>query len=1305
MTVLFRHRVSVVFFWKAALLCCASIAAPAAGDDFAAPLPRGVGAVWDVEKAFHRQTPSRQRICINGLWRWQPAEGEPQKTPAGKWGYFKVPGCWPGITNYMQKDCQTVFAHESWKDRPLASLSAAWYEREVAVPAAWDGRRIALKIDYLNSLAVAFIDGKRAGELQFPGGEIDLTPLCRPGKSYTLTLHVAAVPLAGVLLSYSDSNAAREVEGRVARRGLCGDVFLIGSPAAERIVDVKVDTSVRNEGIRFTTALAALKDGASYSLHALVTQGDEAVREFESPEFKAGDLKGGKLAFTGKWLPDGLWDIHTPENTFEAALTLRRADGEALDTAQRERFGFREFWIDGKDFYLNGSRIFLSAVPLDNAQVGAALTGYKGARESLRRLKSFGINFVYTHNYGCQPGSHLGFEEILRAADDEGMLVAFSQPHFSHYDWQAPDADEKNGYARHAEYYTAAAGNHPAVVAYSMNHNACGYGGDMNPDLIDGLSDPRNSNYEMRNFRRARRAEAIVRRLDPVRIVYHHAGGNIGAMHTVNFYPNFVPIQEMSDWFEHWATVGVKPAFPCEYGAPFFWDWAMYRGWYKGERVFGSAEVPWDFCMAEWNAQFLGDTAYKITEYEKANLRWEAEQYREGRLWHRWDYPQILGSNVFDDRYLVVARYLTDNWRSFRTWGLSGVTPWQHGHYWKLKKGAATGRRELPVDWENLQRPGFSADYLGERYERRDLAYEQDDWEPTPAAEALLRNNMPRLAWIAGKPAAFTSKDHLFTPGETFEKQAIVINNSRRPVECDCAWSLALPEPVSGGKRVSVPTGEQVRIPLSFELPETIEPGTYELKAEFKFSSGETQEDSFIVHVLPQPEKPRIGGRIVLFDPRGETAAQLEAAGVRVEMIDADDDLAGYDVLIVGKAALTVDGPAPNIARVPDGLRVVMFEQTADVLEKRFGFRTAQYGLRWVFPRVPDHPLLAGLKEEHLRDWRGAATILAPRLEYTMRPRHGPTVRWCGMEVSRLWRCGNRGNVASVLIEKPACGDFRPIVDGGFSLQYSPLLEHRDGRGMILFCQLDVTGRSEPDPAAETLLRNVLAYASSWKPSPRRAVVYVGEEAGRRHLAAAGFAVEPYDGELKKAQVLVVGPGGGESLTKDAKPIAEWLAGGGKLLAVGLDQEDVAFLPAKIGIKRAEHIAAYFEASSADSPLSGVCPADVHNRDPRRLPLVSEGATIVDDGVLAVSESKNIVFCQLAPWQFDDTAQQNLKKTYRRTSFLLTRLLANLGAETTTPIVDRFGTPCDGESPPRWQTGLYLDRPEEWDDPYRFFRW
>src|SRR5262249_41599937 len=147
---------------------------------------------------------------------------------------------------------------------------------------------------------------------------------------------------------------------------------------------------------------------------------------------------------------------------------------------------------------------------------------------------------------------------------------------------------------------------------------------------------------------------------------------------------------------------------------------------------------------------------------------------------------------------------------------------------------------------------------------------------------------------------------------------------------------------------------------------------------------------------------------------------------------------------------------------------------------------------------------------------------------------HGPTVRWCGIEVPRAWRCGCRGNVASVLIEKPARGDFLPVLDGGYALQYSPLLEYREGRGMVLFCQADVTGRTQDDPAAEALAGNVVRYASAWKPEPRRKVLYAGDDTGRKHLEAAGLAVFDYmRTELDLGHVLIVSPGGAKELAAD----------------------------------------------------------------------------------------------------------------------------------------------------------------------------
>jgi len=642
---------------------------------------------------------------------------------------------------------------------------------------------------------------------------------------------------------------------------------------------------------------------------------------------------------------------------------------------------------------------------------------------------------------------------------------------------------------------------------------------------------------------------------------------------------------------------------------------------------------------------------------------------------------------------------------------MSANSPWQYGSYWKRPggRGRDPGGLDLDIDWENLQRPGPRPAYVREDEALAQLAYDPADREPTAAAQALYRNNLPLLAYVAGGPDAFTSKDHNYLPGAKVEKQLIVINNSREPVTCDCEWSLGLPRAVTGSTSLPLPTGQQERIPLVFDLPGDLAPGAYELSATVRFSNGETQQDSFTVHVLAPPESVQTGAKIALLDPQGETAELLKGLGVRFDSVQADAGLSAYDVLLIGKGALTLEGPAPDLSRVRDGLKVVVFEQTGDVLEKRLGFRVAEYGLRWVFKRVPDHPLLAGLGEEHLRNWRGEATILPPRLDYERIPEfnHVPTVRWCGIPVTRLWRCGHRGNVASALIEKPACGDFLPILDGGYALQYTALMEHRDGKGMVLFCQADVTGRTEADPAAEALARNILRYVSDWQPAPRRTGVYVGEPAGRRHLESAGLSLAAYgDGNLSPEQVLIVGPGGGKELADDAEAIADRLREGGHVLGIGLSEEDAdAFLPFGVSMKTAEHIAACFEPFGAGSALAGVSPAEVHNRDPRELPLVSGGLGVVGNGVLAASEDGSVVLCQLAPWQFDYSGEKmNVKRTFRRVSCLVTRLLANTGVAGQTALLDHLSRPvAEGET--RWLDGLYLDEPEEWDDPYRFFRW
>ncbi|HEV8377323.1 MAG TPA: hypothetical protein VGP99_00615, partial [Tepidisphaeraceae bacterium] len=86
------------------VLCDLGAAKLGLAKDERALLPEGVRVVWNLANAQREATATRERACLNGLWRWQPLRGTGIEVPAGEWGYFKVPGPWPGITDYMQKD-------------------------------------------------------------------------------------------------------------------------------------------------------------------------------------------------------------------------------------------------------------------------------------------------------------------------------------------------------------------------------------------------------------------------------------------------------------------------------------------------------------------------------------------------------------------------------------------------------------------------------------------------------------------------------------------------------------------------------------------------------------------------------------------------------------------------------------------------------------------------------------------------------------------------------------------------------------------------------------------------------------------------------------------------------------------------------------------------------------------------------------------------------------------------------------------------------------------------------------------------
>jgi len=84
-----------------------------------ATLSDGAKVVWDLKKAYRETTATQERICINGLWRFQPcppdrqaAEWNLEEVPTKNWGFFRIPGPWPDPHRNFGEQLSARFAQD-----------------------------------------------------------------------------------------------------------------------------------------------------------------------------------------------------------------------------------------------------------------------------------------------------------------------------------------------------------------------------------------------------------------------------------------------------------------------------------------------------------------------------------------------------------------------------------------------------------------------------------------------------------------------------------------------------------------------------------------------------------------------------------------------------------------------------------------------------------------------------------------------------------------------------------------------------------------------------------------------------------------------------------------------------------------------------------------------------------------------------------------------------------------------------------------------------------------------------------------
>ena len=462
-----------------------------------------------------------------------------------------------------------------------------------------------------------------------------------------------------------------------------------------------------------------------------------------------------------------------------------------------------------------------------------------------------------------------------------------------------------------------------------------------------------------------------------------------------------------------------------------------------------------------------------------------------------------------------MAKYAIDNWRSHRTFGVSAMLPWDQGALWKTPKNV--NPKPHLNDLSVLKQPGLFPDRMNAMPAQ--FIYGKTDpegWEPSPLGEAFLRWNQDTCAFIGGMEENFTDKSHTFRQGESIQKTIVLINDTRRTRVVTVNWRC---QSVRKSFKAKLKPGTITLYPISCVVGDSgLQTHTFtsRIMMTAKFDNGDVWTDQFDFQTLPIQDKLLEGFSAWIYDPKGMTTKYMqEISMLTLKPLTADASIdfdKPQDPIIIGREAL--DDPTA-IKWLPDAIskgKVLIFEQSYDALTKRLGFRANIHGLRELFVTKYIHPAfrdcISPMEENEeqaantaLKNWRGASTMTPPYLDVPEQETHNPKWNWLGFENTRVWTAGNQGTVASILIEKPEIGNWRPLAVGGFDLQYTALMELIVNKGRTIFCQLDVTNRTENDPVADRIacrLVHYLIYAPDT--GIKRKVYYAGGPEGRELL-------------------------------------------------------------------------------------------------------------------------------------------------------------------------------------------------------------
>ncbi|TAG08473.1 MAG: hypothetical protein EAZ42_10470 [Verrucomicrobia bacterium] len=1201
-------------------------------------LPEGESWSWDAEPVVATSQLRGERV-LNGLWLFQPAKDA--QAPTGPWGAIRVPGSWemqaewgnmnlPGLVGQSPAWPGVTFGDgDNGKNEHVLSLPNAWYEREISIPEAWKGRKVMVDFQRVSTDALVFLDGRKVGELHWPGGSVDLTPHVQFGAKHQLRLHITAVASEKELLIAMREDYADKGNSGLRHRGIIGDVVMTSEPAGPTLQPIAVNCSVQKSEISLTfgsDGLTAATDGTATAIIRKWPSGEEALR-WESPVRL---IPNETITLTQPWKDPLLWDIGQP-NLYTVSLEVKAG---ALHDERTERFGFREIYQEGRKIFMNGRELRTRTAHANADQTGGnrenAVAHIKRHLHDGYSLLEIWPNDVFRRGFGDFRGHYAHW------ADEMGILLFMPLVRPDDiFKWQQeiPEPLYQKWYEANRKHVVDVR-NSPSVLAYLFFGNEFMTSDDQNPLRIGNREALMQS--QQKDVSKAIEMLENLRKLSPTQLFASHSGAAVGDFHTANHYLGITPIQEREETLAAWTLTGDMPFGSVEFCSPFSADLHRARSAWNtmSEALFH-----------EHAAAQLGAESYLL----------ETDAYRKSIVDTydpvRKEYTAWAGGPKGYVAYQPYQIYAVDSlkriWRSWRTYGITfGMVQWEKFI-----------RPEVEVPGKIKCAP-FVPGTRGVYYAEVPANWRDDSALDLatllPHQRAYYDGIQPTLAYIGGSSEndAWVAKDHHFTAGQAVCQSFVLVHDGSQALNYRIDWSLTWPDQKfdqQGEQEGSIGAGKSLVLPLNFTAPLVTEKTDAVLKMTAKIGDKIYQDEKkFRVYPVVE-ESPK---KMLVYDPEGETSATLKSLGYDlapwVDQMEARDEL-----LVIGRKALS-DPSFPKQAFhdfVQQGGRAILFAQDPEYLRERAGLRVHRWIGRqfWPVGTQAEHPLLKGVDGIDLRDWSGFSSLLPNLNQHDL----DEAAQRKGYPIYG-YRVGGRGGVSSSAWEKPHHSGWTPLLEGEFDLAYSPLMYLPYGKGLLVSCSLDIEARL--DPAASKITHRLIQWASQYTSLPRRETFYTGNIVGEQWLRMLTLKFQQTSSAPAAGSLWVIGP----DAKIESSVVEAALAQNTQILIIGAQ----ATLPMGLTTQTKA-----FGKISQPLPLwpelAGISMSELRCRTDIQVPLVqaSEGVEIAADGWIARRKTGAGV---LMAYQAHPELLEIEKKPYHRYSEwrwnrALSQLLTNLG--------------------------------------------